>query len=245
MQAEAIYKGATRPAMKLGIPLVPLVVLFGTGMLLIMWGGTLLSWWIAPAWSLRIVPALAVDALRHRQGRPALPADVRRRASCGCTTATGASGTRAATRPTCTGEPVMLGMSELGRLTHRTRSRRCRGPLASRGYWAQRRCREPAGALRAVLVAGQPARRDHPRRRLPARLAARRRALRMRRRAADRRAPRGAVQPAAQPGRRPVGGVDASAAPRRQRLRCSIPREPGFARDLSRGLPGPARPSAG
>ena len=34
MQAEAIYKGATRPAMKLGIPLVPLVVLFGPGMLL-------------------------------------------------------------------------------------------------------------------------------------------------------------------------------------------------------------------
>ena len=31
MQGEAIYKGATRPAMKLGIPLVPLVVLFGTG----------------------------------------------------------------------------------------------------------------------------------------------------------------------------------------------------------------------
>jgi type IV secretion system protein VirB3 len=46
---EAIYKGATRPAMKLGIPLVPLVVLFGTGMLLIMWGGVLLSWWIAVA----------------------------------------------------------------------------------------------------------------------------------------------------------------------------------------------------
>ena len=43
MQAEAIYKGATRPAMKLGIPLVPLVVLFGTGMLLIMWGGTLVG----------------------------------------------------------------------------------------------------------------------------------------------------------------------------------------------------------
>ena len=50
MHAEAIYKGATRPAMKLGIPLVPLVVLFGTGMLLIMWGGTLVSWWVALAW---------------------------------------------------------------------------------------------------------------------------------------------------------------------------------------------------
>jgi type IV secretion system protein VirB3 len=59
MQAEAIYKGATRPAMLLGIPLVPLVVLFGGGMLLIMWGGTLISWWIALAVLLSFVPALA------------------------------------------------------------------------------------------------------------------------------------------------------------------------------------------
>jgi type IV secretion system protein VirB3 len=58
MQAEAIYKGATRPAMKLGIPLVPLVVLFGVGMLLIMWCGTLVSWWIALAVLLSFVPAL-------------------------------------------------------------------------------------------------------------------------------------------------------------------------------------------
>lgn len=47
MQSEAIYKGATRPAMKMGIPLVPLVVLFGGSMLLVMWGGALVSWWIA------------------------------------------------------------------------------------------------------------------------------------------------------------------------------------------------------
>jgi type IV secretion system protein VirB3 len=47
MQAEAIYKGATRPAMKLGIPLVPLVAMVGSGLLLIVWGGTLLSWWLA------------------------------------------------------------------------------------------------------------------------------------------------------------------------------------------------------
>ena len=59
MQAEAIYKGATRPAMKLGIPLVPLVVLFGTGMLLIMWGGILLSWWFAVGVLLAFLPALA------------------------------------------------------------------------------------------------------------------------------------------------------------------------------------------
>ncbi|WP_428424410.1 type IV secretion system protein VirB3 [Methylibium sp.] len=59
MQAEAIYKGATRPAMKLGIPLVPLVVLFGGGMLLILWGGTLVSWWIAMAVVAALLPALA------------------------------------------------------------------------------------------------------------------------------------------------------------------------------------------
>ena len=58
MQAEAIYKGATRPAMKMGIPLVPLVVLLGTGMLLIMWGGTLVSWWIALVVVVAFVPAL-------------------------------------------------------------------------------------------------------------------------------------------------------------------------------------------
>lgn len=56
---EAIYKGATRPAMKFGIPLVPLVVLFGTGMLLILWGGLLLSWWIAAGVVSATFPALA------------------------------------------------------------------------------------------------------------------------------------------------------------------------------------------
>jgi type IV secretion system protein VirB3 len=55
---EAIYKGATRPAMKFGIPLVPLVILFGIGMLLVMWGGILVSWWVALAVLLAIAPAL-------------------------------------------------------------------------------------------------------------------------------------------------------------------------------------------
>lgn len=59
MQAEAIYKGATRPAMKMGIPLVPLVVLFGTGMLLVLWIGTLVTWWIAPFVLAAFVPSLA------------------------------------------------------------------------------------------------------------------------------------------------------------------------------------------
>ena len=58
MQAETIYKGATRPAMKLGIPLVPLVVLFGTGMLLVVWGGTFIGWGVAAAVVAAFVPAL-------------------------------------------------------------------------------------------------------------------------------------------------------------------------------------------
>jgi type IV secretion system protein VirB3 len=71
---EAIYKGATRPAMKMGIPLVPLVLVFGGGMLLVMWGGTLLSWWVAVAVALSLLPALlwmrwvtAKDDQRFRQ----------------------------------------------------------------------------------------------------------------------------------------------------------------------------------
>jgi type IV secretion system protein VirB3 len=71
---EAIYKGATRPAMKMGIPLVPLVLVFGGGMLLVMWGGTLLSWWVAIAVALSLLPALlwmrwvtAKDDQRFRQ----------------------------------------------------------------------------------------------------------------------------------------------------------------------------------
>ena len=74
MQCEAIFKGATRPAMKLGIPLVPLVVLCGTGMLLTLWGGVLVSWWLALGAVLSIVPALlwmrlvtAKDDQRFRQ----------------------------------------------------------------------------------------------------------------------------------------------------------------------------------
>jgi type IV secretion system protein VirB3 len=74
MQAEAIYKGATRPAMKLGVPLIPLVVLFGTGMLLVMWGGILVSWWVALSVVAAIGPALlwmrfitAKDDQRFRQ----------------------------------------------------------------------------------------------------------------------------------------------------------------------------------
>lgn len=56
MRAETIYKGATRPAMKFGVPLVPLVVLFGTGMLLVMWLGVYGSGWAALAVVACLVP---------------------------------------------------------------------------------------------------------------------------------------------------------------------------------------------
>ena len=59
MQSEAIYKGATRPAMKFGIPLVPLVISIGSAMLLTMWGGALWSWWVAVAVLVALVPVLA------------------------------------------------------------------------------------------------------------------------------------------------------------------------------------------
>lgn len=59
MLHEAIYKGATRPAMKFGVPLVPLVILCGTAMLLVMWGGALLSGWVAVGVAAAFVPALA------------------------------------------------------------------------------------------------------------------------------------------------------------------------------------------
>ena len=59
IEAEAIYKGATRPAMKFGIPLVPLVMLFGTAMLVTMWGGALFTWWTAVGVLLACAPALA------------------------------------------------------------------------------------------------------------------------------------------------------------------------------------------
>ncbi len=58
MTCEPIYKGATRPAMKLGIPLQALVVVFGSGMLLIIWLGALASWWLSLGVLLAVVPTL-------------------------------------------------------------------------------------------------------------------------------------------------------------------------------------------
>lgn len=44
--------------MKFGIPLVPLVVLLGTGMLVTIWGGVLLTWWIGAGVVVATIPAL-------------------------------------------------------------------------------------------------------------------------------------------------------------------------------------------
>ena len=75
MQPEVIYKGATRSAMKLGVPLIPLVVLFGAAMLLIVWGSALVSWWVAVPVLFVLVQASGLDALGDRARRPAVSPD--------------------------------------------------------------------------------------------------------------------------------------------------------------------------
>jgi type IV secretion system protein VirB3 len=71
---ETVFKGATRPAMKFGIPLVPLVLALGGGFLVAMWGGTLVSGWIAVGAVVALAPLLlwmrvvtARDDQRFRQ----------------------------------------------------------------------------------------------------------------------------------------------------------------------------------
>lgn len=56
---EPIYKGATRPAMKFGVPLVPLVSVVGAGMLAALWGGLLVSGWIAAGVVLLVAAMIA------------------------------------------------------------------------------------------------------------------------------------------------------------------------------------------
>ncbi|NRF71367.1 VirB3 family type IV secretion system protein [Aquincola sp. S2] len=45
MMREAIYKGATRPAMKAGVPLIPIVVVLMPIALVTLWVGSLVSPW--------------------------------------------------------------------------------------------------------------------------------------------------------------------------------------------------------
>jgi len=45
---ETVFKGATRPPMKFGVPLVPLVVLLLPGFVCGMWLSTMVNWRFAP-----------------------------------------------------------------------------------------------------------------------------------------------------------------------------------------------------
>lgn len=47
LMREAIYKGATRPPMLFGIPLIPFILVSGFTALVSIWGAVLLSKWIA------------------------------------------------------------------------------------------------------------------------------------------------------------------------------------------------------
>ena len=53
---EPIYKGATRPAMKWGVPLMALVVVFMPAIVLGAWGAILVNWMIAPVAAIVILP---------------------------------------------------------------------------------------------------------------------------------------------------------------------------------------------
>lgn len=53
---EPIYKGATRPAMKWGVPLMALIAIFMPAIVLGFWGTTLVDLRIAPAMALVLVP---------------------------------------------------------------------------------------------------------------------------------------------------------------------------------------------
>jgi len=56
---EVVYKGATRPAMKWGVPLMALVGIFMPCIVIAGWGAGLVSIWIAPAMAAVLVPLYA------------------------------------------------------------------------------------------------------------------------------------------------------------------------------------------
>lgn len=55
--SEPIYKGATRPAMLLGVPMVPLVILLGAGLLGIFWAAAVVGPWLSLLILAVLVPA--------------------------------------------------------------------------------------------------------------------------------------------------------------------------------------------
>jgi type IV secretion system protein VirB3 len=56
---EAVYKGATRPAMKWGVPLMTLVLIFMPSIVLAFWASWLISLWAAPCIVIPLVPLYA------------------------------------------------------------------------------------------------------------------------------------------------------------------------------------------
>lgn len=53
---EDIFKGATRPPMLVGVPLMPLLLLGGITLLLVFWGGMFVSGWVAVATIVAAIP---------------------------------------------------------------------------------------------------------------------------------------------------------------------------------------------
>lgn len=60
---DPIFKGATRPAMMLGVPVVPLIIVLGVHILLAMW--TLQFAGPLPAFLILMFAAMVVMVLRH------------------------------------------------------------------------------------------------------------------------------------------------------------------------------------
>lgn len=59
---DAIFKGCTRPAMKMGVPLVPLIFVFMACFLVGVWGGFLLGIW--PVFIAVITLVVAIVTMR-------------------------------------------------------------------------------------------------------------------------------------------------------------------------------------
>ena len=149
-----------------------------------------------------------MDEIRHPQGRPAVPADVRRIQAAASTIAIGASGARAAMRPISTGEHVMPGIADLA-----VHPRPSQAPRPSPLRWVQARAENSLCRFVPFSSLVSPQRCDHPWWRLPPGVAPRRCGVRVRRRARHCRAARGQVQPAQKPRRRSVRRLGTPTAP--------------------------------
>jgi type IV secretion system protein VirB3 len=60
---DRIFKGATRPAMMLGVPIIPLILVMGAFILVAMW--TLIAAGLVPGLSVMVMAAFTVFVLRY------------------------------------------------------------------------------------------------------------------------------------------------------------------------------------